>query len=404
MFRIIILTLLIFGLLTNNYAAVKPFLIDDGKIMFSIKVEQDEIELPEFFIGHFEELVSLGWGKSLIKTKNYTSKNCFFIYQVLQNTWVSEYIKLNKKLVRYQTAGTFAHVILVFSDSFYKNFFVEWKNGSLYFFIKLYGSLKKEVMQSNIQALLVELRKFAKKSQKYRTVDDELVLPGKLHCIFSAKYAIFPFLFKINTRQYGGYDLYIAEKIARILKVEVVSDYTAQDFDEIVQKVQQGQADIGFFVSASFERSSRVVFIPYFYFKQCIILNQTVTQCFKKAYLKKLNNKKSIIYVKAGTVYREFAQYKFPEAVILDFSIPIVEQYEQIIRKKNTFIGIFTNELRFKANFRDKKPFLYTDKDNICLVVNIKAGLLANVIREYINREGDYSFEEINNMFIGGQL
>jgi len=411
--RLIIIFMILYPVIVS--AITKPFLINGRKIAISA-VMDEEVASPEFVFEHFRELVRQGWASETWKKNKVFSRNSFFIWNIIANTWMSNYLKLNDQLVRFQTSETKSDIIIYFDKNYIQNYLAEWEGETLNFYIRLIeiaGEKEdyKEIITSNIQGLLREVLKFAKSDQRTdcHGLEDELVKQGQLNCLFCSDQSVFPFLFKTNIRQYKGYDLMTGANIARLLGLEFKPNYRINDFDEIVRGIQQGLGDIGFFVSSSFERAAKVILVPYFRLTQCVLLNRPVRQIFRNYYLKVLNDEKATIYVHSGTVYREFSRYYFPKAVLLDFTKPVAEQYEQIqVNVKNT--GILTNELRAQpllSRARMSKVrvnILYLDSDVICMVLNAKAVLLRQFITKYTEKQLTISYDELYRSFVGGGL
>jgi len=132
-----------------------------------------------------------------------------------------------------------------------------------------------------------------------------------------------PFICTDPDGKLAGYDYEIAKRIAEELKVELKVDRNAATFDELVDKVEKGEADIALSkLSRTLERSKKVVFSdPYLVLRKTLIVNRLDLARRRKAepvqdYIKHLDANVGVI---GGSSYAEFAKSMFPKAKLREY-------------------------------------------------------------------------------------
>lgn len=121
-----------------------------------------------------------------------------------------------------------------------------------------------------------------------------------------------------------GYDVEIAKGVAAELGVELVIDRKAKTFNELVDEVASGRADIAISkLSRTLSRSKKVVFTePYLILHKALIVNR-LELARKRGelpvieYVKRLKGSLGAI---KGSAYLEFAPSMFPRAEVKDYA------------------------------------------------------------------------------------
>jgi len=121
---------------------------------------------------------------------------------------------------------------------------------------------------------------------------------------------IFPFFFHNKKGQLVGYDVKISETIAKQLNVQVEFNRNPKTFDEIIEYVSSGKADIGVsLISVTLNRAKKVFFTdPYLILHPVLVLNRLKSTNYTFIYGDKIPG---VIGIKKGTSYIEFAKKIF---------------------------------------------------------------------------------------------
>jgi ABC-type amino acid transport substrate-binding protein len=150
-----------------------------------------------------------------------------------------------------------------------------------------------------------------------------------------------------------GYDVDIAKGIAAELGVSLQIDRKAQTFNELVDLVDQGQADIAISkLSRTLNRAKRVVFTqPYLVLRKGLMINRLAlaqrrgemnAQDFVKSYDGGLG-------VLKGSSYAEFAKTMFPKAKLREY-----DNWQEAVRDvdEGRLLGVFRDDLEIKRSMR----------------------------------------------------
>ncbi|MDT3698803.1 MAG: ABC transporter substrate-binding protein [Thermincola sp.] len=132
-----------------------------------------------------------------------------------------------------------------------------------------------------------------------------------------------PWFYLDKQGQLTGLDVKMARDIARELGVDVAFDRVARSFNEVVDRVAAGQADIAISkLSVTLARAQRIRFTqPYIVFHQAVLANRLKLAALQnanpgKTALELILNTTDKIGVTKGTSYEEFARDIFPKAQI----------------------------------------------------------------------------------------
>ncbi|USO01264.1 MAG: amino acid ABC transporter substrate-binding protein [Alphaproteobacteria bacterium] len=136
-----------------------------------------------------------------------------------------------------------------------------------------------------------------------------------------------PFFIITKDRRLGGIDYELIESIANALGVKIKLDRTSKTFDDVVECVARGKADIGVSkLSITLDRAQRVVFTePYARFDKTLVINKFFHQRHfpegkPRASLKMVMNRPNVrIGVVQGASYTAFAREIFPEAIVIEY-------------------------------------------------------------------------------------
>lgn len=159
-------------------------------------------------------------------------------------------------------------------------------------------------------------------------------LPPDLRAIRERGYLIvammvqdrYPFYFVNDDGEMAGLEVDFARDIARHLGVDVVFDRTPETFNGVVDYVAAGKADIGMSkLSITLPRAQQVLFTrPYIILPQTVLVNrlQMAAQRAGNDPLHVLRIPGQRIGVMNGSVFVEYGQRLFPDAVLVPYDNP----------------------------------------------------------------------------------
>jgi polar amino acid transport system substrate-binding protein len=159
-----------------------------------------------------------------------------------------------------------------------------------------------------------------------------------------------PFFYINDNGVLSGSDVELAADIAAQLSVGVEYVRSANSFEEVVNQVASGQADIAVSkLSATLPRAQKILFSnPYLTLHQGLLLNRLAMARLGSASvdpLQLLRQTKVKIGVIAGTSYVSYANLMFPKAQIVQFATP-QESMDAAIKGEVT--AIYYDELQLK--------------------------------------------------------
>lgn len=224
-----------------------------------------------------------------------------------------------------------------------------------------------------------------------------------------------PFFYIDDQGQLDGIDVALARDIARWLEVEVVFDRQSRSFDEVVDRVASGQADIAISkLSVTLSRAQRVRFTqPYVVFHQALLVNRLAMASLEAKHpnrepLELIINSAQKIGVRKGTSYVEYGGILFPNAEITTFT-----QLEELIEavQEGKVPAAFYDEFELK-NAVDKNPklsiytklFVIKDRvDPIAMAVAPADGQLQAWVNVYLDLlRRDLLIDQLLNKYTGG--
>ncbi|APJ03424.1 ABC transporter substrate-binding protein [Silvanigrella aquatica] len=207
-----------------------------------------------------------------------------------------------------------------------------------------------------------------------------------------------PFFYKTNDNKLEGFDIEIAEDIAKNLGVHVEYNRNASTFQDVVKLVENEHADIAMgSISATLARGLTVRFSdPYLLPNQCLILNRIIEV--------KVNNKVKIdpevfkIALLSHSSYNDYAKQNINYFDTNYKNISFIE-YDSLDNAISDVIsgkifGVYTDEnyannvIKTKklANIYVRKKIVSDSIDPISIALNWKSPNLAYWINLYIKR------------------
>jgi polar amino acid transport system substrate-binding protein len=146
-----------------------------------------------------------------------------------------------------------------------------------------------------------------------------------------------------------GVDVEIARGLARELGVPVEFDRSAKSFNQVVERVARGKADLGISkLSRTFSRARRVMFSePYVRVRHGLLLNRKgVAQRVGDGSVADLvRNFRGRLAVLDGTSYMDFAARNFPQATIVPY-----QTWAEVVEAVSTdsVLGAYRDEMEIK--------------------------------------------------------
>lgn len=174
-----------------------------------------------------------------------------------------------------------------------------------------------------------------------------------------------PFFYSNEQGKLVGIDVTLAENIASSLGVGLEFDRSAKSFDEVVDLVVTGQADIAISkLSVTLSRAQRARFTtPYAVFHQSILINRLQFAALESKHaedslVEEVLKTPQKIGVCEATSYVEYAKRLFPRAQIVSY-----ESIDKLLMavESGKVLGAFYDEFEFKrALQKDSKLSIYS--------------------------------------------
>lgn len=131
-----------------------------------------------------------------------------------------------------------------------------------------------------------------------------------------------PFVFEKDGVM-SGLDIEIVQQIGEQLKVQLQFDRSAKTYDEVVQRVANGQADVGVSkLARTLKRAESVLFSdPYMRLQHALLINRVAfaDMARDQKVVPAVRNFTGSIGVLAGSAWEEFAKRNFTKATIVPF-------------------------------------------------------------------------------------
>lgn len=167
-----------------------------------------------------------------------------------------------------------------------------------------------------------------------------------------------PFFMQDTSGKLTGYDISLAENLARALGVKVEFNRHANTFDGVVDEINSGNADVAIsLLSITLPRALKTDFsTPYVYLPQALLYNRLfAAQKHYSNVTKEMTQDSSItLGVLNKSSYVEYAKKNYPHAKIILYAD--IDQGMQDVRdNKNELFGFYLNEIEIK-NWLKKHP------------------------------------------------
>ena len=202
-----------------------------------------------------------------------------------------------------------------------------------------------------------------------------------------------PPFFWIENDSYRGLDVVIAKSIAESLGVDLEFNRSATTFDEAVDLVAQGKADIAVSkLSITLKRSQKVRFtVPYVVLKKSLLINRKMYKRVSPHNSDEdfLKNFRYSIGVIKGTSYSDEAEDLFPMATIKQY-----EYWSEIVEaiSSEKIMAAYRDELEIKrlvrlspSNIKKYHNIIFEDaKDKIAIAVSWQAPHLHYWLNQFI--------------------
>jgi len=224
-----------------------------------------------------------------------------------------------------------------------------------------------------------------------------------------------PFFYNDQQGQLTGIDVGLARDIARWLGVEVVFDRQSRSFDEVVDRVASGRADLGISkLSVTLSRAQRVRYTqPYVVFHQALLVNRLDLAAMEARQpgsdpLGLIINSAPRIGVRRNTSYVEYAGIMFPNAQIVEF--PELEELIGAVQEGKVPAAFYDEfELKTQIHKNPKlsiyaKLFIIKDSvDPIAMAVAPADGQLLAWLNTYLEvRKKDLLIDRELERYSGG--
>ena len=210
-----------------------------------------------------------------------------------------------------------------------------------------------------------------------------------------------PYFMTTETGNFVGIDIDLAKEIAKQLGVRVEFIRTENTFDDVVQLVIDGKADVVISkLSLTLERAKKVLYTkPYSSLTKSVLVNRTrlLQVGSNKSANEMFSQPGAIIAVLKGSSYVPFARRIFPKAQIYEGT----DWYGDILPRvfKGEFWGAFRDELEVRRSiFLAENAALYVlavnfkdEKDPFMMVVNKEARML----RDWLNLFLDFVYKKV---------
>ncbi len=205
-----------------------------------------------------------------------------------------------------------------------------------------------------------------------------------------------PFFAKTPDGDIVGLDATLAQNIASRLGVSLFIDRSAKSYDDAIQKVSEGKADIALcHLTTSLERALIVDFsTPYLKVPHVLLLNRQLMVHYglgdKKDYSDELKKEKITLGATTGSYFARSAHFDFPNAIVQTFDGD--EALFEAVEKGEVQV-VLTDETTFRI-WQEKHPSfnLQVQKLNrknrvgqIAIATNWKSAPLLKWLNLYLN-------------------
>ena len=203
-----------------------------------------------------------------------------------------------------------------------------------------------------------------------------------------------PFFFRDEDGEMAGFDVRLIRNFAEHMGVSVSFNRTARFFDEVVDIVARGEADLAISqLSRTFARSMRVRFThPYLVLRQGLLINrlELARQAAGAPPELAIRNLRGKIGVLAGSSYEGFARERFPLAEVAGFP----SWDEAVAAAANgEVVAAYQDEVEIKKIIRSSPDslihfhavILSDTRDPIAIAVNHQSPNLLALLQTYLD-------------------
>jgi polar amino acid transport system substrate-binding protein len=216
----------------------------------------------------------------------------------------------------------------------------------------------------------------------------------------------FPFFADVQGKMIG-YDVDIAHDIAKKLGIEkVIFNRSAKTFDQVVDQVANGQADLGVsYVSQTLNRAQKILYTDsYMKLRMGYLISRTMATKYDIVGvddIEKLNDHKVIFGGEKGNASTERTHLKFPKAKLIE-TLHMSKALEDLASNKTH--ALYNDEFIIKNFFQGSKDrgiyfkqiYSKGEYDYLGIVAPKDAYNLINWLNLYIRSRGDhYSYEQL---------
>ena len=220
----------------------------------------------------------------------------------------------------------------------------------------------------------------------------------------------YPFFYRDGRGEWRGVDIDMASEIARELGVALRIDRVAQTYDAVVDRVDQGLADIAISnLSTTLQRSKSVLFTePYIPLRQGLVINRVTLAATGRERddpVRVINDTGARVGVLADSSYVEFAGRRFPGAEIVGY--PTTKALFEAVHRGEVMGSLF-DEQHIKQYALENPGWLVDvdvklfedDKDLIAIAVSWRDPYLHEWLNTYLRvREIRWTIDDLLNAY-----
>lgn len=203
-----------------------------------------------------------------------------------------------------------------------------------------------------------------------------------------------PFFMELADGSLGGIDVELAREIGAFIGVPVRFIRTANSFDEVVDQVADGRADVAISkLSMTGSRAQKIIFsTPYFKMRKAFLLNRIQLEKLgkKKPLHEILNDPQAKIGMVGKSSYESFTAQTFPKAT----RVPMDDWDSGLVPKvlSGELTGLYRDEFEVWRSLSDVKDgalylvsvVLKDEMDPLSVAVSADAPGLLSVINLYV--------------------
>lgn len=202
-----------------------------------------------------------------------------------------------------------------------------------------------------------------------------------------------PPFFYMRDQHLQGIDVDMAQQIGKELGVPVRFDRTASSFNEVVDKVSRGQADLGISkISRTLARARAVLFSdPYLTLHHAVVLNRLefAKLARSRSPAQTMQDFNGSLGVIAKSSFLDFAQANFPKAQVREY-----QNWNEVVAavQRGEVVGGYRDDFEVKRLLAEQpslalklRSVTLTDRDDaICMAINTDAPTLRSFVNLYL--------------------